>query len=122
MTLITFGDHLRALHHYERQCYRFKQDDAPPRAAATWRAPLRATGQCDERILISNGGFDDGEQCNLENQGVCISPGPAAVPKIGRLNEAFLIEEFTNTSNHTRENRISTASSSRSSGKSRPNY
>jgi len=87
VTLITFGDHIEAIH------FNMTQDVANIVSKMLNR---RETGcnvagalyeldqtECDHRVLISNGGYDDGpEEVTLANEVMLISPGTPAYPVI----------------------------------------
>jgi len=130
VTLISFGDHLESVH--------FTMNDSVSEIVNKMMR-RRETGcniasalheldrtVCDERILISSGGFDDGEPCvTLKNRVCVISPGPAAMPKIEMpsMDPPAVEEVYRPHLVLRQENRICTRRQIRALlGKSRPNY
>ena len=87
VTLVTFGDHIESVH--------FNMTDDVPEIVSKMM-DRRETGcnvagalyeldqtECDHRVLISNGAYDDGpEELTLTNEVILISPGTPAYPVI----------------------------------------
>jgi len=86
VTLITFGDHLESQHFTMADGYQEivkqmmrRHENGCNVASALYELDRTV---CDERILISNGRYDDGEQnAKLHNQVLVISPGEPTLPK-----------------------------------------
>ena len=130
VTLITFGDHLESAHFNMTEGVQEivnkmmrRRESGCNIASALYELDRTV---CDERILISSGGFDDGEPCvTLQNRVYLISPGPAATPKIEMPSmDPPAVEEVYHPHLTVRqENRICTRRQIRALlGKSRPNY
>lgn len=87
VTLITFGDHIESTHFNMTQdvadiVYKMldRRECGCNVAGALYE--LDQT-ECDHRVLISNGGYDDGpEEVTLANEVMLISPGTPAYPVI----------------------------------------
>lgn len=130
VTLVTFGDHLESAHFTMNDSVQdivnkmMRRRESGCNVASALYELDRTV--CDERILISSGGFDDGEPCvTLKNRVYVISPGPAAMPKIEMpsMDPPALEEVYRPHLIVRQENRISTRRQIRALlGKSRPNY
>ena len=95
VTLITFGDHLESAHFTIADCFQeivnrmMRRRETGCNVASALYELDRTV--CDDRILISNGNFDDGpEKVQLKNYVKCISPGNCAYPEIQMQTEIIL--------------------------------
>jgi len=92
ITLITFGDHLESQHFTMDDGYQeivqnmLRRHENGCNVGSALHELDRTV--CDERILISNGKYDDGElKVTLKNQVRIISPGESALPDIEMPSE-----------------------------------
>lgn len=103
VTLITFGDHLESQHFTMDDGYQEIVNNMMRRhengcnvASALYELDRTV---CDERILISNGRYDDGERTvKMKNQVLVISAGEPTLPKIEMPSEP--VELILRNSDH----------------------